>query len=220
MHACFNCESDSVNKYLSPAHDNKCHEYLPHNSFIIPQYDGLNLSLSDCSISVTDLSLILSNSSISSICNLSNEESWYSQDEPSILLDHQHIPVHISLRSQENHQHQKPHPDRKHSNNITVRRDNKLLEAMSLPVFSVYNMRSIWSKLSSLAEDMDNRDSDIAILSEVWEKKENVRHQNKIVELFELRDTKYFSTARPGAKHGGCCHYSQGKQVLHIKAKH
>ena len=64
-------------------------------------------------------------------------------------------------------------------------------------------MRSIWSKLGSLAQDMDERDTDIAILSEVWEKKENLKHQSKLEELFELKETKYISTARPGAKRGG-----------------
>ena len=64
-------------------------------------------------------------------------------------------------------------------------------------------MRSIWSKLSSLAEDMDERETDLSILSEVWEKKENKKHQQRIEELFEMKDTKYFSTARPGAKRGG-----------------
>ena len=32
---------------------------------------------------------------------------------------------------------------------------------------------------------------------------ENLRHQARIEELFELKDTKYFSTARPGLKRGG-----------------
>ena len=87
--------------------------------------------------------------------------------------------------------------------NITIRRDNRLLEAMSLPILSAYNMRSIWSKLDGLALDMEERDCDLAILSEVWEKKENIKHQNRIEELFEMKNTKYFSTARPGAKRGG-----------------
>ena len=110
---------------------------------------------------------------------LSHEESWFSQSEPSNLqeaMKPQHISVHIGFRSEE-YPYVKPHQDRKHSKNITIRRDNKLIEALSLPIFSVYNMRSIWSKLSSLAEDMDERDADLAILSEVWEKKENVKHQ-------------------------------------------
>ena len=64
-------------------------------------------------------------------------------------------------------------------------------------------MRSIWSKLSSLAEDMDERNTDLSILSEVWEKKENLKHQSKLEELFEMKDTRYFSTARPGTKRGG-----------------
>ena len=64
-------------------------------------------------------------------------------------------------------------------------------------------MRSVWSKLDSLAQDMDERNADFAILSEVWEKKENLKHQYKIEELFEMKETKYISTARPGTKRGG-----------------
>ena len=50
---------------------------------------------------------------------------------------------------------------------------------------------------------MEERDTDLSILSEVWEKKENKTHQNKIEELFEMKSKKYFSTARPGTKRGG-----------------
>ena len=45
---------------------------------------------------------------------------------------------------------------------------NKLLDALGLPVFTVYNMRSIWPKLNSLAEDIVERSADISFLSEVW----------------------------------------------------
>ena len=34
-------------------------------------------------------------------------------------------------------------------------------------------------------------------------KKENAKHQAKIEEIFEMKDTKYFSTTRPGVKRGG-----------------
>ena len=50
---------------------------------------------------------------------------------------------------------------------------------------------------------MEERCVDFAILSEVWEKKENPNHQAKLEELFEMKNTKYFSTARPGTKRGG-----------------
>ena len=88
-------------------------------------------------------------------------------------------------------------------NLITIKRDNRYIEALSLPTFTVFNMRSIWSKLSSLAEDMSEREADFSILSEVWECKENMEHQKLIEEVFEMKGMKYFSTARPGSKRGG-----------------
>ena len=71
------------------------------------------------------------------------------------------------------------------------------IDAVSLPIFSVYNMRSIWSKLSSLAEDMEERETDLTILSEVWEKKENKNHKSQIETLLEIEGLRYISTPRP-----------------------
>ena len=76
-------------------------------------------------------------------------------------------------------------------------------DALDLPAFTVYNMRSIWSKLNNLAEDIIDRSVDISFLSEVWEKKENTKHQSKIEELLELKGISYISTPRPGLKRGG-----------------
>ena len=64
-------------------------------------------------------------------------------------------------------------------------------------------MRSIWPKLNSLAEDIVERSADISFLSEVWEKKENLKHQSKVEELLELKGISYISTPRPGLKRGG-----------------
>ena len=50
---------------------------------------------------------------------------------------------------------------------LTELGNNKLLDALGLPVFTVYNMRSIWPKLNSLAEDIVERSADISFLSEV-----------------------------------------------------
>ena len=50
---------------------------------------------------------------------------------------------------------------------------------------------------------MSERDTDLSILSEVWKKKENLKHKRKIEEMFEMIDIQYFSTARPGTKRGG-----------------
>ena len=155
------------------------HENISNTSFTIPQYDGLNLSLND---SMTSHFSVITNSSSYSPYEL----SWFSQDEPSTLaedLTNQPIPVHISHRNDEYLLQSKSLNDRRPYNNITIRRDNRMIEAVSLPTFSVYNMRSIWSKLTSLAEDMDERQTDLTILSEVWEKKENSKHGLKRIQI-------------------------------------
>ena len=50
---------------------------------------------------------------------------------------------------------------------------------------------------------MLERESDISFLTEVWQKKENKKHQFKLEEMFELSNIKYISTPRPGAQRGG-----------------
>jgi hypothetical protein len=50
---------------------------------------------------------------------------------------------------------------------------------------------------------MRERKTDIGILTEVWEKKENKKHQFKLEEMLELGGVKYISTPRPGAQRGG-----------------
>ena len=170
---------------------------MPLSLQVIPQLDGCDSSsfLESESSSLTDTSVF-------SYHSLPCEKSWFSQHEVSSPVEPppQYIPVHTGFRPRKSNLHSRGSPS---LNNITIKRDNRLIEALSLPVFSVYNMRSIWSKLESLAEDMDERGVDFAILSEVWEKKENPCHQARLEELFEMKNTKYFSTARPGIKRGG-----------------
>ena len=64
-------------------------------------------------------------------------------------------------------------------------------------------MRSAWSKWDSIAEDIEMRSTDISILTEVWQKEENKRHQKCIESMLELRGIKYVSTPRPGAQREG-----------------
>ena len=145
----------------------------------IPQMDGLNCSLNTLNCSITD-----PNCSSITDSNPTQEDSWFSQLDSSIrqeeIISPQKIPVHISSRFPKVNQHTTQQFRKRHPNNITIKRDNRLFEALSLPIISVYNRRSIWSKLSSLAEDMDERNADLSILSEVWGKKENTKHQSKI----------------------------------------
>ena len=85
----------------------------------------------------------------------------------------------------------------------TIRRDNKAVQGISLPVISSYNMRSIFPKLDSYAEDFNERAIGLSFLSEIWEKSSNKKHQLKLQELFELKGILYISTPRPGSKRGG-----------------
>ena len=72
-----------------------------------------------------------------------------------------------------------------------------------MPKICNYNVRSLWSKTSNLSEDINERESDLIFLTEVWEKRENKKHQNKLTEMFEMSGIKYISTPRPGPKRGG-----------------
>ena len=85
----------------------------------------------------------------------------------------------------------------------TVQQSNKLVDALSAPLISLYNVRSAWSKWDSIAEDIDMRSTDLCILTEVWQKKENKHHQKCIESMLEMRGIEYVSTPRPGAKRGG-----------------
>ena len=107
----------------------------------------------------------------------------------------------------------------------TIRRDNKVLQAVTLPKFSSYNMRSLMPKLSSWATDMIDRMCSLSFLVEIWQKSENKKHIFKIEELLEMRGINYISTPRPGNRRGGGAaiaanieHYSLAK--LNISVPH
>ena len=85
----------------------------------------------------------------------------------------------------------------------TIRRDNKSVQAISLPVICNYNMRSIFPKINSYAEDFYERGIGLSFLSEIWERSSNKKHQYKLQELFEMKGILYISTPRPGLKRGG-----------------
>ena len=86
---------------------------------------------------------------------------------------------------------------------ITVKRDNRKIVALTLPKILNYNMRSIWSKYENLVQDINERESDLIFLTEIWQVQENKKHQFKIEALLEMRGIKYISTPRPGARRGG-----------------
>ena len=84
-----------------------------------------------------------------------------------------------------------------------VRRDEGLVAALSLPAITLYNMRSIWAKAGSLADDILFRHTDICFLTEIWESLESKKHKYKIEEMLEMKGIHYISTPRPGSRRGG-----------------
>ena len=85
----------------------------------------------------------------------------------------------------------------------TIRRDNKNIQALSLPIFTLYNIRSFFPKLYNFSQDMEERQCDLSFVTEVWQQLENKKHMFQLEELLEMRGIKYISTPRPGARRGG-----------------
>ena len=115
-----------------------------------------NLDESDCLSTFSDIPQIDGNISVSS----SDADT-----DVSLLHSSSSIPVHISSRTFVDS------TEKRISFNKVIKRDNRHLESSNLPSFTVYNMRSLWSKIDNLADDIIERAVDISFLSEIWEKK-------------------------------------------------
>lgn len=87
----------------------------------------------------------------------------------------------------------------------TVKRIKKLELMTQLPSFSLYNMRSTWGKIENLTQDMKERKTQLTFLTEIWEKKKNMKHQKKIEEITNMKGLGYISCPRRGRKRGGGC---------------
>ena len=151
------------------------------------QDDDLCMNYDECISLIDQLDGNISISSDSSISSSSEGDQYASA-----------IPVHIGHRPVNSLQSSRPPPVRR-----AVRRDNKVLQAASLPKMSSYNMRSLMPKIGNFGQDMHNRMCSLSFLTEVWHKSENKKHQFKIEELLELKGLKYISTPRPGTRRGG-----------------
>ena len=92
-----------------------------------------------------DGNISISSNSTQNVSNNIESDNDYLDVTPETA---QTIPVHIGLRPHQT-RNARPLPVRK-----TVRRDNKVLQALSLPKFSLYNMRSLIPKIQSFSEDM------------------------------------------------------------------
>ena len=135
------------------------------------------------------------------------EKSWFSQI--SECGSAQPNPVYRNISECENisviigHRPRRETADRLSAVRKVIRRENKCVQALSLPIVLSYNMRSVWGKIRSLATDVKERSGEVIFLCEVWEKSENRKHKQKIEEMLEMENIEYISTPRPGAKRGG-----------------
>ena len=118
---------------------------------------------------------------ITNSCNISHSDStpppWYDVYHPS--TDYR-IPIRKRIQS-----------------------DNRLIKSNLLPIIAVSNVRSLWPKVKHFSEDIHERDIGLALLTEVWQKKDKKRHIFEIEKLLKMEGLKYISTTRPSGKRGG-----------------
>ena len=106
-----------------------------------------------------------------------------------------------------------------------IQATRRVIKDHSLPVLSVYNARSLFPKISSLAVDMEERETDICFITEIWEQDENKKHCKKIEELLEIKGIDYISTSRKNRRGGGAAiaismkNFTLSKLNIHIPAK-
>ena len=125
--------------------------------------------------------------------NVNDDESVSEETE-----DVQNIEVIVGQRPIKKQIYVARNPARK-----VIRRDEGLVEALTLPSITLFNMRSIWPKIGNLADDINLRETDLCFLTEIWEKSENKKHQYSIEEMLEMKNINYISSPRPGSKRGG-----------------
>ena len=86
---------------------------------------------------------------------------------------------------------------------VNIKKDTTLPDDSNLPILTLYNARSLFPKITTLATDIDERETDICCVTEVWEKISNKKHQMKIEEMLEMKGLKYISTPRRNGRRGG-----------------
>ena len=134
------------------------------------------------------------------IAQLDGNSSLTSESEPNYPKDNleKNIQVQIGHRPRNE---SNPSPGK--CSRKTIHRDEGLVVALNLPVISLYNMRSCWSKINNLADDINMRGTDLCFLTEIWEKQESKKHQRAIEGMMEMKGVKYISTPRVGGRRGG-----------------
>ena len=86
----------------------------------------------------------------------------------------------------------------KHSNNKTIVRSNKVIEAMDLPTIINLNPRSVYNKIDEFHALVEEEDVDIVFMSESWERENKTLH-----EIINLEDHIIISNVNQRKEVGG-----------------
>ena len=73
---------------------------------------------------------------------------------------------------------------------------------VTLPTIATYNLRSLFPKIKNFKRDIKERNVDLALLSEVWEKVGDEDQEEAILKMCELDGLDYVSSPR-GSRGGG-----------------
>lgn len=157
-----------------------------------------------------------SESEITSDSSSSYDDDDYSSQSSlsnSVLsnVDDSQIPVIVNIFRNQTHCYPAPSwydpPQKSYKHRkpvrVTLRRDNRLGQSNLLPIIAVANLRSLMPKLGNFIQDMNERQTGVALLSEIWEKPGKRKHIFKIEKMLHMDGFKYISTPRPPTRRGG-----------------
>ena len=88
-------------------------------------------------------------------------------------------------------------------NNITVKRDNRLILGESFTIISVSNLRALGPKLNNFVTDLFEREISLSLLSEIWEKVNCRKQQYEIEKMMQMDGLKYISNPCTQKRGGG-----------------
>ena len=76
---------------------------------------------------------------------------------------------------------------------------------MALPTIAVTNFRSLEPKVENVKIDIIEREIDLLLGTETWQKDSNRRLKSNVEKMFEENSLKFISCPRPSTKRGGGC---------------
>ena len=127
-----------------------------------------------------------------------DESEEDSDNEDDHML--QAIPVFVSNRINERKIKQNRNPVRK-----TIQTNPRIEASLSLPTIAVTNFRSLSPKITNVKIDILEREIDIMLGSETWQKDSNRRLKAEIETMLEMDGLEFLSCPRPSSKRGGGC---------------